>query len=311
MKVLAALAAMAALTTGCKQAVLCPALGNCGGPLPVGVQPGTDATWVLAPGHPSCTEQLYIPPDDTRLANGNVPPAGTPYPEPAVFDWCVLLVAGPLPGDQVLASPPLFFYDDGQIGFATLKFQADGHFSAGITRTGTFTLTFPAYCVRAFGAMSAQLDPTDPTSPVADVCTRLQGPIKSSGIGQGSYQNTTCAADTADLHAQLGLEGAADPNGCVCRFDVDETAGPAGTYAREDASTIIDFPDAVGSNYPQRTTYCLKGDELQLTGADGAYLFDQRGLRTMDLVRTCHAGTDCASGSCGNINAMTGQGTCQ
>jgi hypothetical protein len=302
---------LVALTAGCKQDVHCPALGSCGGPLPVGVKPGTDATWVLAPGYPSCSEQLYVQATDTRLAMGNLPPPGTAYPEPAVFDWCVLLVTGPGAGLDVQAKPPRFYYQSSNIGFATLKFQADGHFSTGITRTGTFMLDFPAYCIRAFGAKDGVLDPTDPTSPVVNVCKRLEAPVKMSGIGEGSYQNTTCDANTPELRAQLGLDGEADPNGCICRFDVDETGGPAGTYVQLDQNTILDFPDAVGSNYPQRTTYCSQGDNLQLTGADGAYLFDQRGLRTLDLVRTCADNSECVSGNCADINAMTGKGLCK
>jgi hypothetical protein len=307
---LAVFVAFAAIATGCKQEVLCPSLGSCGGPPPIGVKAGTDATWVLAPGHGSCTEDLYVPAADTRLIIGNLPTTGMPYPEPAVFDWCVLLVTGPGAGGQIEVKPPRFYYESGQIGFVTLKFQADGHFSAGITRTGTFTLEFPAYCVRAFGATDGVLDPADPTSPVVNVCKRLEQPVKSSGTGEGSYQNTTCDPDTDALRAQYGLQGSASTGGCLCRFDVDETAGPAGTYVMLNQNTILDFPDAVASNFPQRTTYCSQGDDLQLTGADGAYLFDQRGVRTMDLVRSCKDGTECASGNC-KVDPASGNGICQ
>ena len=308
----ATLASLAVLATGCKQEVLCPALGSCGGPVPTGVKPGTDATWVLAPGHPSCSEDLYVPATDTRLAMvGNKVTTGTPFPEPAVFDWCVLLVTGPGAGQDIEVAEPRFYYGEGPIGFATLKFQADGHFSSGITRTGTFVLDFPAYCIRAFGATDGVLDPTDPNSPVVNVCKRLEVPVRMRGTNTGAYQNTVCDPNTADLRAQYGLDGPGDPNGCLCRFDLDETGGPAGTYVKENENTILDFPDAVGSNYPQRTTYCLQGDNLKLTGADGAYLFYQKGLRTLDLVRTCQDNTECVSGNCGDINAMTGRGLCQ
>ncbi|HVU52589.1 MAG TPA: hypothetical protein VHL80_18040 [Polyangia bacterium] len=306
------LASLAALSAGCKQDVLCPSLGACGGGAPVGVNGHTDATWVLAPGHPSCSEDLYVPAVDTRLAmQGGTLTTGMPAPEPAVFDWCVLLVTGPGAGQDIEVAEPRFYYGEGPIGFATLKFGMDGHFSSGITRTGTFILDFPAYCMRAFGAMPGPLDPTDPNSPVVDVCTRLQVPLRQRGVNTGAYQNSVCDANTPELRAQLGLDGAADPNGCLCRFDLDETGGPAGTYVMEPDSTILDFPDSVNSNYPQRTTYCLQGDNLKLTGADGAYLFDQRGLRTLDLVRVCHDNTECASNNCANIDPVKGTGLCQ
>jgi hypothetical protein len=50
-----------------------------------------------------------------------------------------------------------------------------------------------------------------------------------------------------------------------------------------DNHTLLQLPF---TNFPQRVTFCNQGDRLQLTGADGDYLFGQRGLRTLDLVKT-------------------------
>jgi hypothetical protein len=309
MKRVVSLVFLAGLALGCKQAPLCQALGACGGGAPIGIQPNTDGNWVIAPGHPSCSEDLYIPASDPRLSMASPTTAGTANPEPAVYDWCSLLVAGP--GMNIEVNPPRLYEGGAQYGFVTLKFQADGHFSSGITLTGTFILELPAMCVSAFGATGGQLDPSDPASPVVDVCKRLEGPLFNSAINTGAYQNLECAANTSQLRAQLGLDGAADPAGCLCRYDLDETGGPAGTYALENQNTIIDFPDAVNSNYPQRTTYCLQGDDLQLTGADGAYLFDQKGLRTLDLVRGCQDDTECASGHCDTTVQIAAKGICK
>jgi hypothetical protein len=326
MKFLPTMALLAALTTGCKQEVLCPALGNCGGRRdpatghslpPTGIKPGTDQQWVLAPGHPSCTEDLYVPAADTRLIMGQRPTTGMPYPEPAVFDWCVLLVTGPGLGPAIQVNGPRFYYESGPIGFVTLKYQADGHFAAGITRTGTFTLDFPAYCVQAFGAMDGVLDPTDPTSPTVNVCKRLEVPVYNAGVGEGAYENTTCAPNTeaarlADRQAHPDLapiDFPIDPGGCFCRFDVSETAGPAGDYRLLNDNTIVHLPDAVGANFPQEATFCEQGDTLQLTGTDGTYLFDQKGVRTLDLVRVCTDASDCTSGVC-DVDPTTKQGIC-
>ncbi len=311
MKRLVPLVFVAALAVGCKQATLCHALGACGGGAPIGIKPGTDGNWVIAAGHPSCSEELYIPASDPRLSMASPTTAGTPNPEPAVYDWCALLVAGPGAGTAIEVNSPRLYEGGAQYGFVTLKFQADGHFSSGITLTGTFVLELPAQCVSAFGASAGQLDPTDPTSPVVDVCQRLSGPLYNSAINTGAYQNLECAANTAQLRAQLGLDGAADPAGCLCRYDLDETGGPAGTYQLLNQNTIIDYPDAVNSNYPQESTFCLQGDELQLTGADGAYLFDQKGLRTLDLVRGCQADEECASGHCDMTTLIAAKGTCR
>jgi hypothetical protein len=252
----------AALTTSCKQEVLCPALDSCGGAIPIG-------NWVLAPGHGSCSEDLYTPATDTRLVNADLPAARTPPPEPALFDWCLLLVTGP--GDVVQVKPPRFYYESGPVGAASVRYEATNHFAAGITRTGTYTLDFPAYCMRAFGGMDGKrADPNnDPTGPPVNICKQLEVPLAASGAGEGSYRNTTCDPNPAD------------PAGCLCTFDVSETGGPAGSYQLLNGNTILQLP---GSNFPQKVTFCNKGDSLQLTGADGEYLFDIRGLRTMDLV---------------------------
>jgi hypothetical protein len=275
------------LSLGCKQEVLCPALGDCGGPRDpmTGHSLPPLGEWVLRPGHPSCSEDLYVPANDTRLGLANLPPLGTPLPEPAVFDWCVLLVTGPGAGQAIQARQPRFYYESGPIGKANVKYEANGNFNAETTRIGTFTLDFPSYCVRAFGAQDGPANPDDPASPVVHVCKRLEEPVKGAGIGEGSYFNLECIPNPDD---PPGREG------CLCTFDVIETGGPAGTYFLQNDNTIVHL----GKNFPQPTTFCQDGDRLQLTGANGLYLFDQRGLRTFDLVRLCNSDAECASGSC-------------
>jgi hypothetical protein len=306
-----ALSSIAALGSGCfKQATHCPALGACGGGRPVGVKPGTDGNWVLAPGFGSCEEDLYMPASDPRVQMADPEEFGTAYPEPAVYDWCLLLVTGPGAGDSIQVFPPRLYQESPAYGFVTLKFQDDGHFSSGITLTGTFLLELPSYCIRAFGAQADTSVPATPTAP-DNVCKRLETPLYNAEINTGAYKNLTCDANTADVRARFGLDGGGDPYGCLCRYDVNATGGPAGTYSLLNSNTIIDFPDAVVSSYPQETTYCLRGDELQLTGADGAYLFDQTGLRTLDLVRGCSDDTDCVSGHCDSTTLIAGQGICK
>ncbi|HEY0715404.1 MAG TPA: hypothetical protein VGF45_22170, partial [Polyangia bacterium] len=93
-----------AMTSGCEmfmQKPHCEELANCGGDLPVG-------NWILGPGNPSCSEDLYVPPTDTRLVGADVTAARIPPPEPALFDWCILLVANG--GKSIQAKPPRFFY---------------------------------------------------------------------------------------------------------------------------------------------------------------------------------------------------------
>jgi hypothetical protein len=278
---------------GCKQPVLCPPLASCGGPRDVnGNSMPPMGEWVLTEGHPSCTEDLYVPANDTRTGLASLPPTGAPAVEPALFDWCLLLVTGPDPMDPlnkpaIIQKPPRFYYESGPIGAASIKYEIQEgkpHFVAGITRTGTFTLDFPAYCVRAFGAMGNK--PLEPGGASVDLCKQLEVPIAASGLGEGSYRNTKCYKYESDPIEYYG---------CYCTFDVTETGGPSGGFFLEDDSTITHLP---GTNFPQRATFCQEGDRLQLTGADGSYLFDQRGVRTFDLKKACGMDSDCASGSC-------------
>jgi hypothetical protein len=253
------------LTSGCSQEPLCPALAACGGPDPVG-------NWDLAPNYESCTEDLYIPPTDKRLTKPTVPAAGQPAPEPAVYDWCDLLINGgrPTPQTPGYYNQPGFFYESGQVGQANLRINADGTYTMGLARTGVFVLEFPAACVRMYGAMdNVALEPSDPLSPSASVCKQLEALVGASGIGEGSYSNTICEPNPQDTA------------GCLCQFDVSETGGPFGPWRR--VGNTLHF--VLQTTFPSRATFCNKGDSLELTGADGEYLFGVRGLRTMKFKR--------------------------
>jgi hypothetical protein len=252
--------ALVAMLSGCKQEPHCPVLGACGGPDPVG-------TWELAPGFPSCSEDLYLPPTDLRLAQNNKTPALVAPPEPAVFDWCDQLVASG--GTAVLLKDPLFFYESTFVGQSSVQFTEDGRYTASITRTGTFVLDFPAVCVRSFGAQDGKtINPDDPTSPMGNVCKQLEHPIGIGGTNTGAYFNTVCEPNPQD------------PGGCLCQFDVTATGGPAGEWFRVDNSTIR---LQTTNNVPSEVTFCNKGNQLELTGTNGDYLFGVKGLRTFSL----------------------------
>jgi hypothetical protein len=276
---LAAWATLAApvLAAGCKQQVQCPALGSCGGSV-VG-------DWRLANDHPSCSEEIYSAPADPRLGQpeGDLPPARTPPPEPALYDWCDLLVTGM---GSIVHTPPLFYtnspngyqgasnvanyYVGGPIGGATLHYDANGTYTLSTTRTGTFFLDFPSICVRAFGAKDGNpIDPDMMGGPTGNVCQQL-----AVGLAKGApakYTNIGCQLDPND-----------PPNvaGCICNFDLMDVQTNTGAYGVR-GDSIQHLP---GNNFPQYATFCSQGNTLQLTGSDGAYLFDRVGLRTLDMI---------------------------
>jgi hypothetical protein len=244
--------------TSCKQPALCPGLGDCGGALPAG-----KSDWVLNPSHPSCTEDLYTQPADPRLVNAYLPAARTPIPEPTTYDWCLLLVTAP--GDDIVAKLPNLFTESPDVGAATLHLNTeDTSFILSTTRTGRFRADFPAYCMRAFGA-------------TGDLCGRLTSTLTMKVPTK--YKNISCTPNPAER------------NGCLCDFDLVEREESRGSYL-SGGGTMIYIP---GNNFPQNVNYCLQGDTMNLTGADGTYLFDRLGLRTMSMQNL-----PTAAGACSN-----------
>jgi hypothetical protein len=286
---LAAVAALGApmLVTGCQQKALCPELATCGGDI--------KGDWKLANDHfGTCQEEVYAAPADPRLgqANGDLPPARQPAPEPALYDWCDLLVTG---FGSIVHTPPLFFaqgpsgyqagpanvanyYVTGPIGAANLHY-GDGTYTLTTIRSGTYYLDFPSVCVRNFGARDGNaIDPSmvdpatnQPTGATGNVCQQLEFGLNK--IGGANYSNIKCGLDPNDPPATAG---------CICQFDLHAVEVNSGFYGTSPDGTVQHLP---GNNFPQFATYCADANNLQLTGLDGAYLFDRVGLRTLDMVR--------------------------
>jgi hypothetical protein len=260
----------ALLAIGCKQETYCEELGDCGGPFPFGAWTlGASPTETFG----SCSEDLYIPPTDKRLVETRIPAAREQSPEPAFTDWCGGLIAS---ADNVLASGPQFYTESSPIGAMTVRYNAaDGTYSAGFGLTGTYALTFSAACMHQFGATDGKPAPgpggadPDPGAPPVNVCKQLEVPLRESGTGEGAYRNTTCDPNPDE------------PKGCICYFDRAEVFASSGTFRVLSGNQILHMP--FFPNFPSKVTYCNKGSSLQLTAADGSYLFGYPGLRTLNL----------------------------
>jgi hypothetical protein len=262
---------VAALAVGCEQTPKCSELGKCGGDV--------KGEWALGNGHGSCVEDLYQQPVDTRLLKGDQPAARTVPAELASFDWCDLLVTNG--GDVVQTHEPAFSYEPGSIGAAWARYDGGGNYAAGFTRTGTYTVEFPPKCMTDFGAHTKP----DANGTPVDVCTQLQLSIKPSS----AHKNLVCIPGS--------VAGA-----CVCRFDVSQTVAGSGKYWFKDGRTVVHsqnlkLPELSAKvDFPWTATFCNKGGTLELTGANGAYLFNEPGLRTLDLVS---APINCSDGAIG------------
>jgi hypothetical protein len=250
------------LATGCDKLFMqqphCPELSSCGGAFPTG-------RWVMTPGHTSCSEDVYVPLTDIRLPAGVEPAARTPPLEPALYDWCDGLVTRSTAG-SIQATPPQLYFDDPIVAVASVRYNADSTYSAGLTETGTHVLDFPAICMREFGAVDG--NPAVAGGPGLPICKQLEAAVTMDVTGNGSATNVSCSPNPND------------PEGCLCTFDATENGGSAGTYRMYDDHTILNL----STGFPQKVTYCNTGGELQLTGTDGEYLYGVTGLRTLDLV---------------------------
>jgi hypothetical protein len=271
-----------------QQKALCPALESCGGGLPVG-------DWTLVSNQPasaSCSEVLYTPPPDLRLMGADLPAARTVPPDPALYDWCDLLVTTPnvpmttspmiMTNNSIVGRLPNFDYTTFPVGAATIHYGADGKYALSTTRTGRFALDFPEYCMRAFGAVDTARDPNALPAATGSVCEKLTDALNA--LAPSTFMHVNCVV------------GPSDPGGCVCGFDVRKTEVSSGTVG-VDPNDPSDMTHLPGTQFPQDVTYCVQGDRLELTGTDGEYLFDRIGLRTLDLVKV--AAVNCADGAKG------------
>jgi hypothetical protein len=281
--------ALPLIGVGCfKQAPLCPPLDSCGGGLPVG-------DWTLDGTQPlsaACSEDLYTPPEDPRLVQADLPAARVPPPTPALYDWCDLLVTTPnIPvanptnpasqkpttNNSIVGRLPNFSFETFPIGAATIHYDASNKYVLSTTRTGRYAIDFPAYCMREFGAVDTPRDPNALPATTGTVCQKLQDALPF--IAPPIYENIACQPGTSD------------PEGCVCGFDVADREVSSGTVGvnPNDTSEMTHLP---GNDFPEDVTYCVQTNRLELTGANGQYLFDRVGLRTLDMVKVTVNCTD-------------------
>jgi hypothetical protein len=77
--------------------------------------------------------------------------------------------------------------------------------------------------------------------------------------------------------------------------------GGSGAYTFSSGNTLVHAYEArldksPAADFPVFATFCKQGTSLQLTGANGAYLFNVPGLRTLDLTPTTVNCTDGVQG---------------
>jgi hypothetical protein len=262
--------------SGCKNKQFCEPLGACGGDLlgNVGMTADglVDRSWTVV-GEGACQDQLQLPPVAVSLARQPPPVANQRPPDNATADWCGNLViksTGEVKEFLVYA-PPL------PLKVAQLKITADYD---GSTMRGTYNyqqtidqtrdLVFSESCLTAQGL-------------------RLSCPVLGRRLGD-------FLAAEANIY-NMRCQDPDDPNqgGCVCKFDLSFIGGQSGRWALQEGGTQIQFFENVNNAPAALADFCYHADTkaLDLTGSNETPLFNQKSLRTLQMVApSCNDGVE-------------------
>jgi hypothetical protein len=307
--------ALASLSAGCTSAEFCEPLKKCGGDFLAagkgdwGGDGVVRAEWVVAaPASPStaasnsCVDQVQNPTQPPSLAKIPARPAGVRAVEPTTLNWCADL--------RFSADGNISVFDDGwyetliryrgwfpgiPLYTARLTIDEGGqqHYEMQTTQLVAQHYELPKTCMYAQGVAVACGDFAKGLD--AYVTDRLMG-LSKVGVAAEIY-GTTC-------------KDQAGGDGCVCDYNLALTATTTGPYAVDYKKLPgeIAFFDSAASP-PSGTEYCAQGSRLELTGHNGADLFNRTALKTLQFgPATCddgvqskslgETGIDCG-GSCG------------
>jgi hypothetical protein len=259
--------------SGCKTPPFCQPLGANGGPLLKGVS--TSRTWTVTADN-ACQDQLQLPPVAVSLARQPPPVANQRPPDPVTADWCGNLVIDSSGNvhEFLVYAPPLPL----KVGELTLTLDSPNDMTRGTyvmqtTIDQTRDLTFSETCLTAQGM-------------------RLTCPVLGRKLGD-------FLAAEANIYS-MRCQDPADPmqGGCECKFDLSFIGGPSGRWALQENQTQIEFFDMT-YNSPALADFSFTADSsrtdghgaLNLTGSDETPLFNQKGLRTLQMEPpSCHDG---------------------
>ena len=295
-------AAVLLVLAGCAKGPLCTELGTCGGD-PTG-------TWVSNFQVPGCVDGPFFTPTtvtapgaplDNSLFGRPAQVAQTPLPQPTLAAWCEGLVLQKDPTN--LVKERTFVFQDPNITNLSIAFKPDLTYEAGFVRSGRFSQYYSQTCITQYGQNTND-------------CASVQTDLRAEGAAVG-YANATCSPATGggcDCAADNGAHQsgptltctmvgiilnskavdetfkniACVPNaargGCDCGFDVAFPSGEVGVY--EVSSNIVTtHPQNNSINAPSKMTFCVNGNDLDVSGYDGSYLFDKPPVRTFKLTR--------------------------
>jgi hypothetical protein len=284
--------------SGCKTPPFCPALGATGGDLLGNLPNGaTHRSWTVTADY-ACQDQLQLPPVAVSLVRQPPAVANQRPPDPVTDDWCGNLVIDSSGNvhEFIVYAPPLPI----KVAALTISEDYDGNTTRGTylyqqTIDQTRNLTFSESCLTAQGM-------------------RLTCPVLGRKLGD-------FLAAEANIYS-MRCQDPANPGqgGCECQFELSFIGGSSGRWALQESGTqvvffdmsyapaaFVDFSFTPAANI-QIPTLTGSGS-LNLTGSNETPLFNQKGLRTLELsppsctnglldVDNGETGIDCGGPNC-------------
>jgi hypothetical protein len=218
--------------------------------------------WTIAS---SCRAPVYQSPRPVTYFGQPETMARQPPPEASSSDWCSYLTYDPIMGITNFVFP----YDTLRITSGRVAYDGGGAYAALLSTTGEGVVDISASCLTRFGAI-----PTcAPADPGAQAATRsLTDDLRAYSISLGSpFQDITCADDGRD--------------GCACTYSIAFEPSGGGLSGRWSTQSTLMTHFAGTKLIPSQADFCVAGDTMTLWGHDRAAIWEQPGLRTVNLQR--------------------------
>ena len=220
---------------------------------------------------------MFAQPLQTTYLGQPVAMARQPVPMTTSSDWCSALFVGFSGVNSFLFPHDTLAVSGGQIVYAADDAtDLQGTYQAAIQTGGPGRIDLSRACLTRSSGSSltcdmvaaelvafAAMKPADPGVPCTD------SPAEPSSCQfYFSYQNIACAA---------GPDG-----GCGCTYDVSFAGAVKGRWGRN--GTVLTHADA-SKMLPSQVDYCVAspGQRMTLWGHDRTSIFDQTGIRTLEL----------------------------
>ncbi len=243
---------------GCTTPEVCSDLGDCGGDIMAGKQSRTFAF------QSSCVNEVAATPNVPTLLHQPPTLAGEVPPKRTQVNFCSEMVISP--DKTIKFIQP--WYPSIPVDHGDITYKADGSYSGSIIYRGVQEMDFASGCFFSQGFSIV----ADGNAPTVDTISCLDfKPILAKGL-----------ATQPNLAVQACLnDGAA---GCQCIVNIDLFTAMQGNWAP--VGHTISHTDTLFFNPVSNADYCVKGNQLELTGYKRTFLFNQPALRTLTLVES-------------------------